>query len=178
MAEVPGWTNIAVVQRREKTGCIPAAFEWLVRMAGAPGVDLPAFQDDFDLAASSRGGNSFESVRAAVLNKYPHVRVIVERFPMGAGTAKLRTIETLLAEGVPCVAALILEKGRDFHAMPVVRVDHDALTFIHSANATGRLKMLVMKRSTFIRKHDETDGGRDIAYLRQPAGGWAVGGAR
>jgi hypothetical protein len=89
MSVFPDWQKFAVPQRRQVTGCIPTGYEMILRAAGAAGIDLAQFQDDFDLdkdlVPPQAPRNNFKSVAAAVAARYP--AVVFEVVEFGPGLA-------------------------------------------------------------------------------------------
>ena len=164
MSAFPNWQKYAVAQKRPATGCIPTAYELLLRASNASGIDFSTFQDDFDL--DRNGGapqNNFASVAAAVQGKYPSVNFKVREFMSGA--EKLEFVERRLEAKQPTIVALTLESKGGWHIMPVVDADQDSLTLLWSVDTGGSAKILSIKKAEFVRVHDEWPGGKDVAYL-------------
>lgn len=167
MSVFPNWQKYAVAQKRPATGCIPTAYEFLLRTANASGIDFSTFQDDFDL--DRNGGtpqNNFTSVATAVQKKYPFVGFNVREFKTGA--EKLEFVEQRLRAKQPTIISLTLRPEGGWHIMPVVDADQDALTLLWSIDSSGNVKTARITKVEFVRVHDQWPGGKDVAYLESP----------
>lgn len=182
MSAFPDWKKFAVPQRRPATGCIPTGYELILRAAGAAGIEFATFQDEFDfdkdrqllsfrhpirsLRALLRPRNNFETIAAAVEQKYPGVKFRVERFEKGKGNEKLAFIERYVTQRRPLLISLALEPaGSGWHIMPVVDLDDENLTLLNMMLPDGECCMQTVSRADLVRIHDELPGGDDVAYL-------------
>jgi hypothetical protein len=162
----PDWQKFAVHQRRPLSGCIPTAYEMILRSVGAKGVHLERFQDDFDLDKDLKPGgmprNNFESVASEVRKKYPAVRFSYALFEQGKGADKLAFVEKR-----PVVVSIANEPfgGKGWHIMPVVDATADDLILLKGVDASGTPKTCNLRKDEFIRIHDCYDGGNDVAFL-------------
>jgi len=166
MSIFPDWQKFAVRQRRDATGCIPTGYEILLRAAGAQGIDFAAFQDDFDL--DRYGGspkNHFNSVAAEIKKKHPNVEFTCEFFPKEKGAEKLARVEKLILKQQPVLVPLALSPSGGWHIMPVVDADVDSLVFLHHVDAAGVSHPMVVKKSDFVYRHDNWNGGEEISFL-------------
>jgi hypothetical protein len=93
MSAFPNWQQYIVKQQRPATGCIPTAYELILRADNREGVNFETFQDEFDLDKDLRPGeqprNNFESVAEAVQKKYPGIHFKHIGFPKGGATRNL-----------------------------------------------------------------------------------------
>ena len=140
MNAFPDWKKYAVHQKRENTGCIPTAYEILLRAAHTPNIDFATFQDEFDL--DQHGGNpcnNFKSVAQAVQNKYPFVDFKEESFPKGQGHKKLARVEDFLTNQRPVIVSLSNEpEGRTgWHIMVVVDATNTDLILLEYVDQHG-----------------------------------------
>lgn len=169
MSAFPDWQKHAVNQRRPNTGCIPTAYEMMVRAAEIKGIDLAGFQDDFDL--DKNGGqpkNHFVSVGKAVQAKYPEVEFSCEPFPKGKGKDKVARMEELIRQKKPVLVSLSNEPlgGPGWHIMPVVDETADEFTLLEYVDPNGKAHTKPIKKAEVARIHDNYAGGDEIAYLK------------
>src|SRR5271157_3321022 len=126
MSVFPGWQNFAVRQRRQKTGCIPAGYEMILRAAAAEGIDFERFQDDFDLEKDLPDDaprvNHFHTVAQAVRARYPHIDFRHRGFEKNDGKGKLTFVEAQLAASRPVLVSIsnVIFGETGWHIMPVV----------------------------------------------------------
>ncbi len=166
MSNVIELKQFVVQQRRPNTGCIPTAYEIILRAAGITGVDYPSFQDTFDL--DRFGGppqNDFGSVANAISNVYPFISFRQESFSKEDGAKKLARIEELLAMQKQVAVSLTLHPSGGWHIMVVLDVTGDYLTLLHHVDTNGDIKEMKVSKSDFVKIHDEWPGGEQIAYL-------------
>lgn len=169
MSAFPDWQKHAVNQRRPATGCIPTAYEMMLRAANVAGLDLAGFQDEFDLDKS--GGapqNHFVSVGRAVKAKYPAVEFACESFPKGKGVEKVARIEELIRQKKPVLVSLANKPsgGQGWHIMPVVDETADEFTLLEYVEPSGKVHTKTIKKAEMVRIHDNFAGGDEIAYLK------------
>lgn len=171
MSAFPDWKKYTASQRRLQTGCIPTAYEILLRAAGASGVDFAKFQDEFDL--DLHGGaprNNFGSVAEEVQKKYPSVVFTCEAFAKGDGQKKLARVEGFLAARRPVIVSLANAPfgGSGWHIMVVVDTTTTDLTLLEYVDSQGNAHTKSLSKAAFVTIHDNYEGGDDIAYL-EPA---------
>lgn len=169
MSAFPDWKKYAAIQKRLQTGCIPTAYETLLRAAGTPGIDFAAFQDDFDL--DQNGGaprNNFDSVAQEVQKKYPAVTFTNEAFPKGAGDKKLARVEEFLTNRRPVIVSLANAPfgGCGWHIMVVVDATTTHLTLLALVDLHGIAYVKTIAKADFVAIHDNYAGGDEIAYLK------------
>src|SRR5262245_10377612 len=104
MPEIPNWRSHVVTQKRQGCGCVPAGFEYLLRIAGVTGIDYSTFQDNFDLAANNSGQNSFTAVAAAIRRVYPQAQFDIRSFT--TGEEKNAFLRECVRHGVPVIASV------------------------------------------------------------------------
>jgi hypothetical protein len=153
----------AVAQRRPHTGCIVTSYEILLRAAGVTGIDLDAFQDDFDLDALGTGRNSFSSVAAAIAQRYPAVKFKAKTFITGA--EKLDFVDNYLSRGKAVLLSVAKGPRGDWHIMPVLAAAGSSYTLLVEMRSDGTPCTLTLSRAELIRRHDEWPGGDDVAFL-------------
>ena len=164
MAELSNWRNVLVIQRN-RTGCIPTGFEWLIRYLGITNVSLATFQDDFDLERRHIGENNFDSVADAVMSRYPHLSINSREFD--SGQTKIEFIRDLIARDVPCVMSLTLSPSGGWHIVPVVSIDDQRIKIIYVVNRYG-YQSHDYPIAELVYRHNNWSGGKDIAWV-QPA---------
>lgn len=169
---LPNWQKYAVHQRRSGTGCIPTAYEMILRYVGVEDVDFDSFQDDFDLDKDNSDGddskNNFISVAHAVNNKYPHVCFDHPTFPKADGAKKLELIESKLKSKKPVVVSIPNEaigSNNGWHIMLVVDDTGDELTLLVKVATDGKPTTRNLPKDELVRIHKEYEGGDDVAYL-------------
>lgn len=172
MTVFPNWRQYAVHQRRPQTGCIPTGYEMLLRAAQMPGIDIDTFQDDFDLDRNLQPGqqpsNNFESVAAAVRQRYPHVCFIRRQFPQGSGWEKVRFIEDGLRQQRPVLVSLSVVHNnhhQGWHIMPVVDATSDTFVLLHHVDPDGSPVTCDVAKECVAWLHDNLPGGDDVAFL-------------
>lgn len=170
MSAFPDWKKYTATQKRLQTGCIPTAYEILLRAANTSGINFATFQDDFDL--DQNGGaprNNFDSVAQEVRKKYPTVTFINEPFPKGDGRKKLARVEEFLAVQKPVIVSLANAPfgGRGWHIMVVVDATDTDLTLLEYVDQTGKAHIKTISKADFAAIHDKYAGGDEIAYLQQ-----------
>ena len=168
MCVFQNWRRYAVHQKRAETGCIPTAYEMILRSAGMQGIKFETFQDEFDL--DQNGGvprNNFDSVAQAIKAKYPDVSFGIESFPKGEGIKKMSRIETLIAQKRPVIVSLSNApfKQRGWHIMVVVDATDTDLTLLQHVDERGTPHTMHLSKAKFVYIHDNFNGGDDIAYL-------------
>jgi hypothetical protein len=171
MSAFPNWQQFAVHQRRQNTGCIPTAYEILLRAAQVNNVDFASFQDDFDL--DKNGGepkNHFVSVAKAIEAKYPDVKFQCESFQKGEGKNKLARVEEFIQKQQPVIVSLANAAfgGKGWHIMVVVDANAENLTLLEYVFADGRIKTKTVSKQQFVDIHDKFAGGDEVAYLVKP----------
>jgi len=173
MSVFSDWQQFAVHQRRERTGCISAGYEMLLRAAGAQGIDFDAFQDDFDLdkdlAEEAPRVNHFQTVAEAVTAKYPQVTFTHRAFPKDNGSAKLAFIEQQLAARRPVLVSIsnvIFGKG-GWHIMPVVDADDDNLVLLGMVTKDGAVVLVQLPKAVLVVVHEQCCGGEEVAWLKR-----------
>lgn len=171
MSAFPDWQQFAVHQRREKTGCIPAGYEMILRAAGALGVDFDSFQDDFDLEKDIPDDaprvNHFGSVANAVSAKYPEIRFAFRTFPKNDGAGKLAFIEEQLAQRRPVLVSInnVIFSCAGWHIMPVVDIDKDNLVLLAKVTSDGRCVLVQLPKPVLVGVHEQYPGGEEVAWL-------------
>lgn len=177
MSMFPDWEKYAVIQRRPLSGCVPTGYEMLLRVAGVMEIKFDTFQDEFDLDIARRPQdeykNNFVSVANAVHEKYPHVKFRVVSFAQGKGIDKLGLIEERLALHQMVLVSITLKpiNGQNgWHIMPIVDMTEDDIVLLVGVLQNGRKQLRTMKKSEFVRIHDEYEGGNDVAYLESSCG--------
>lgn len=172
MTAFTDWQRFAVPQKHESTGCIPWTYEIMLRAADTEGIDWTTFQEDFDL--NRQAGSSvanFQNVADAVRNRYPHA--VIEAKGFATGAEKLAFVESRIQRQEPTVVSLAWEgvtngAQRGWHMMPVVDADEHNLLLLCSVSTAGQATVIRLPRAEFVRIHDQYDGGKDVAYVRQP----------
>lgn len=160
MVELSHWKGIVVPQRHE-TGCIPTGFEWMIRYLGMKGINLEAFQEDFDLQRRNEGDNSFVPIASKIKQKYPQVNIKIRDFP--SGNEKIAFLRRLVESNTPCIMSIAKPNG-GWHIVPVVSVDDRKINVIWVANANGnQISEYPISEITF--RHDNWAGGKDIAWF-------------
>lgn len=168
MAQLKNYDQLLVHQRRTSTGCIPTGIEWMFRFALRQGSlgqikpsDLDDFQERFDLDhGNSQPQNNFDSVPAAVAEAFPEIQFHKEDFATGA--EKLRRIEELLEQQIPCLLSLSNGPGKGWHIMPVVEVAGGEVVLLTLNGSTVVEQRRTIAISEVVRRHDEYPGGKDI----------------
>jgi len=123
MAALQGYSEILVVQRLIKTGCIPAGIEWMLRYLKTPGVNFDGFQERHDLEAQKVEKNSFYSVRTHVECEIPNIEFSDN--PFSSGREKIEFIKGLIEKSRPCLISLLKDDGSCCHIVPVVEIDDE-----------------------------------------------------
>lgn len=174
MSVFPDWPKYAVNQRRLATGCIPTAYEMMLRAANLADIDYGSFQDEFDL--DKNGGapqNNFMSVGRAVRAKYPEVEFVCESFAKGKGKDKVARIDELIRQKKLILVSIANEAagGRGWHIMPVVDATADEFTLLEFVEPNGNVHTRLIKKTNVAMIHDDFAGGDEVAYLKErPAG--------
>jgi len=157
MAQLSNWSKTVVPQRHE-SGCIPTGYEWLIRYLKIQGVNLEAFQEDFDLGQD----NSFDSVSAKIRRVYPKINIKVQSFTKGID--KVNRIKSLLEEQKPCLISLALGNSQGWHIMPVVKIDETSIQLIHHLDAEGHCTWS-FTIAEIVWRHNYLQGGNDISWI-------------
>jgi hypothetical protein len=138
----------------------------MLRAAGATGIDMATFQEDFDLdLAGGQPKNNFHSVAEAIKAKYPNVDFAEESFRTGA--EKLSRLEELLEQGMVVAVSLNLlpiKQVNGWHIMPVVEWDDRSIGMLNGI-ISGVPDIWTIKKTDFVLIHDNFPGGKEIAYL-------------
>ena len=167
----PDWQKYAIHQRRSLSGCIPTAYEMILRSVGVKHVDLEPFQDDFDLDKDIKQGdmprNNFESVANKIRRSYPSVQFSHIVFEQGKGADKLAFVEKQLEMRQPVIVSIANEPfgGKGWHIMPVVDATIDDLILLKVVDASGTPEICNLRKDEFVRIHESYEGGKDVAYL-------------
>jgi len=167
----PDWQKYAVHQRRSLSGCIPTAYEMILRSVNAKYINFKSFQDDFDLDKNLRQGeipkNDFKSVANAIFQKYPTVCFSQVVFDKGKGADKLAFVEKQLVCKQPVIVSIANEPfGRKgWHIMPIVDATTEDLTLLEIVDINGIPKTLILNKVEFVQIHNCYDGGKDVAFL-------------
>jgi len=169
MSAFPDWQKHAVNQRRPATGCIPTAYEMMLRAANVAGIDFAGFQDEFDL--DKNGGspkNHFVSVGKAVQAKYPGVEFVCEPFAKGKGQEKVARIDELLGQKKPVLVSIANAAfgGPGWHIMPIVDATADEFVLLEYVEPSGKTHTKPIKKADVAKIHDNHAGGDEIAYLK------------
>jgi len=168
MSVFPDWKDHAVHQRRPMTGCIPTAYEMILRAAQAEGIDFQTFQDDFDLDINLGRGqtepkNHFGSIAAEIKKKYPWVIFNWKSFVTGA--EKISFIDKQLEERQPVLISLTHQHG--WHIMPVVDATEDQYLLLENVDADGTLKTRWIGKAELSQVHNSMEGGKEVAFLAE-----------
>ena len=156
MAEIPNWRKTRVTQKDPMHGCTPAGYEWLIRYYNVPYVNLPTFQDEFNL--ESKGiNNNFDTIANAIKGVYPNINIKTKIFSNGYD--KIYFINSLILNHVPCLISL--PTGPNWHTMVVGYIDDTKLTLFDPA--TGNYHQIPINQ--IIDNHNNIEGGKDIAWL-------------
>jgi hypothetical protein len=67
MSTLLDYHKILVIQRQQRTGCIPSAIEWMLRYVKVKGIDFDTFQEKYDLAYQDKGDNHFGSIPPLIM---------------------------------------------------------------------------------------------------------------
>lgn len=167
MHAITNWKSHLVPQKHWKTGCIPWAYELLLRFAGAQGVDFAAFQEDFDLERLGVEKNHFGNVAQAVSKRYPHVEFKYEIFPPGQGQAKIVAADKELASGRPILLSVCVQKPSTYHIMPVLESHQDSFTLLGGVLTNGDPAPITKTKAELISDHDMLGGGYEFSYLER-----------
>jgi hypothetical protein len=173
MSAFPNWQLYVVPQQREQTGCIPTAYEIMLRAAKVEGINYNTFQDEFDL--DKNGGpprNHFDPIAKAIKLKYPQVDICWETFPKADGAEKLARVEQFIRAQRPVLVSLpnAAEGGKGWHIMLVVDSSDTELTLLNYVDKTnGKPVTKTLPKSRFVEIHDKFPGGDEIAFLNAPA---------
>ncbi len=149
-----------VVGQRQKLGCIPSGYEWMIRFAKIEDVDLDNFQEDFDLQEKGLGNNSFIPIGDAIQKKYPQIKIEIKDFVYGQ--EKIEFIKNIILEQNPCLISVPNGYG-DYHVMPVIGFNDDSKVFYFYDPATDSKKETEYK--TILDMHSNNIGGHDIAWM-------------
>jgi hypothetical protein len=171
MSAFPNWHKYVVHQKREETGCIPTAYEILLRAASVPNIDFSTFQDDFDLdKAGGAPKNHFNSVADAIKVKYPQIKFCCESFPKREGGRKLARIEEFIGNQQPVIVSLANAAygGRGWHSMVVVDATSSELRLLKYVDLDGIITIKTIPKLEIVAIHDSFAGGDEIAYLQVP----------
>ena len=171
MSAFPDWKNYTAAQKRLQTGCIPTAYEILLRAAATPGIDFATFQDDFDLDQNDGPArNNFDSVAQEVQKKYPAIAFTNETFSKGDGDKKLARVEEFLAAQRPVIVSLANAPygGPGWHIMVVVDATATDLILLEYVDQLGNAHTKTVSKADFASIHDNYPGGDEIAYLKKP----------
>jgi len=168
MIAFPDWQKYLVEQRRKATGNIPAFYEMMLRHAGAQGIDLDSFQDDFDLDKDGDSKlNNLASIAAIINQIYPQVKFVCESFPKGQGEQKLARIDKLVLEKRPVLLSLTLDPDGGWYHMPIVDAYPNSFKFLHHVDELGEPCMLQIPKVDIVNIHNSWKGGEEIAYLER-----------
>jgi hypothetical protein len=165
MSVFPDWQKYAVHQRNPETGCIPTSYEMVLRARGVGGIDYGTFQEDFDFGVASHFGPVAEAIR----QKYAYVDFRWVEFK--TGDEKLAFIENRLSRKEITIVSLAKSpNGRDgWHIMPIVDADATHLYLFNYMAADGTIDVRPIAKTEFTRRHDEWDGGKELAFLADQA---------
>src|SRR5690349_11050286 len=137
----------AVPQRDIDLGCIPTGYEILLRAAQVTGVDFDTFQEDFNLQARGLAENNFESVKDAIMQQYPHLKLQVKAFPTGGEKAAF--LERRFQQGEAVLASIYLgpeirngQLVHICHIMPLLRIVGDEFVFLGVMRSSGQKVLL------------------------------------
>jgi len=175
MPELKNWENNLVIQRDTELGCIPAGYEWMIRMLGIEGVKLDDFQEKFNLERKTKGHeneikNNFESVANAVMQKYPQVKITYKKFNGKPGREKIAKIEELINANTPClisIAYLINPNTVAYHTVPAIYIDSKKLKVIWRVDNQRVAEIREFLTEELIRRHENWRGGDDIAWMEK-----------
>jgi hypothetical protein len=168
MSAFSEWEKYIASQRHCQTGCIPTAYEILLRAAHTPGIDFETFQEEFDLDRQGDAPrNNFSSVAEAIQKRYPYVTFNCEGFAKGDGQTKLARVEEFLDAKRPVIVSVANAPfgGTGWHIMVVVDATAENLTLLEYVDPQRRPHTKTISKADFVKIHDDYEGGDDIAYL-------------
>lgn len=169
MSTFPDWQKHAVTQKHLNTGCIPTAYETMLKSKGAAEIDFANFQEEFDLERKGIEGNHFVNVAAAIQKKYPDVEFPCE--PFATGAEKLARVEEMIANGEQVLVSITNEPehgpGNGWHIMPIVDSDDDSLTLLVYMPDTRVPVTKKISKKDFVDYHDNYGGGKEISYIKK-----------
>ena len=163
-----------VPQKRPNSGCIPLCYEILLRAANIQGIDYQTFQDEFDfdkyLQNGKSGKNNFDTVRKAIMNKYPHITLESKKFLLGQGKDKLKFVEQYIEERPRILVSIWVQPSKpseriEFHIMPVLGSTDDNLVLLRAVNDNREPITQDISKSDFVHNHDNGKDGCDVAFL-------------
>ncbi len=157
-----GWEPYVVAQRKVESGCIPTGYEFLLRSAGAKGIDFATFQDEFDLGLAV---NNFTSVAEAVQKKYPHVAFGVRAFV--TPEERLRFVEDALGRGQPVVVPVFLAPNT-CHIVPVLGTSDNEVYVLWIVEPDGTKHLRAIRKWELARRDDEFSPDSPVAWLESP----------
>lgn len=162
-----GWEKNAAVQSKGDS-CVATGFAYLLRSAGALGIDYAKFEDEFDLGAL----NDYPTVARAIERKYPDVRFAWSHFK--SSEESMQFIERSIDEGRPIVLGL-RGSATSTHIVPVLGYDDKWVYYLNYAHADGTKDVRAIRRWELARRDQEwTPSTCQTAWLetRWPPGAY------
>lgn len=161
--ELRNWNSALIVQRDSDFGCIPAGYEWLLRISGVRGVDFDHFQEEFNLQAQGKANNNFDSIADVIELRYPHIRI--RRKGFDRGSEKVQFLQDLIERNIPCLMSLALTPQGNWHIMPVISIDSQKIKLIWVVDLIRGPVIYDIEKTEVVRRHDNWPGGKDIAWV-------------
>lgn len=179
----PQWKSHVVFQRSPSTGCVPTAYEYLLRANGIDGVDFSDFQERFDPQKNNShayGVNTLQSIRVLIMSRYRHFKIGYEGFRGSDGFAKVAFLEEKVKNRVPIVACLPVQSSRttangipivDFHVMPIIDMGDNNFTFFDYLTVEGEYKKKTIAKHQLASLHDNSnnDAANAVAWIEKLA---------
>lgn len=119
MTELSRWKNIEIEQRYSDS-CIAAGIEWLLKYLGRNYEVLTLIQDDFPC------GSTFGKIKEYIEERVSEIRVYPESDFVN-GEAKIKRIEDIIEQDIPCLMSVFKEVICKCHIMPVIIIDENHL---------------------------------------------------
>jgi len=163
------------IQRRNLTGCIPWAIEWMIKYKQhttsnriLTDAQLSTFQDDYDLQHQSGGTtiNTFETIIPAIKQNHSSIQLFLRNnFRNEAGARKIRFIDGQIEIGNPCLIP-VKYSPTTVHIMPAIEITDTLVKLIWEIKPNGQQIIWEMTKNCLIEMHDMGLSGRGVVVLR------------
>ena len=164
MSILPNYHDTLVIQRQQKSGCVPSAIEWVLKYLKIENVNFNGFQEKYDLIYQKKGNNDFGTISNLIKQDYPQVALICKIFEPGCGKEKIEFINDLINKTIPGLISISLSPYGGWHIVPVVEIDERRMAVLWMIEDTIERQKKEFPLSEIEFRHNEWPGGRDILY--------------
>ncbi len=162
---LPNYHEILVIQRQQRTGCIPSGIEWMLKYLKIKSINFDDFQERYDLTLQNKDNNNFDNVSELIMQDYSYISFSRKMFDPGKGKEKIDFVKDLVSKRTPVLISIAMSaSGERWHIVPVVEISDKIITVLWMIGSTIEKQRKIFNISEIEFKHNNWPGGQDILY--------------